>query len=951
MPGYFEGQNPRLTLSSEANLRRAQRAAIWALAARVLAKEPVSQAILPTGVGKTAVIAVLPFVLSSKRVLIVVPSKIVRRQVSREFTSLRTLKRLRVLPADTPGPRLKMLRNIVRSAAEWESLKYYDVVVTTPQCISSAYAHVAPPPAGLFDLLVVDEAHHSAAPTWNKIIDDFANTPAVLLTATPFRRDKRRLPGEIAYAYPLREAIQDRVYSPIDLIPVQRVEGESQDVTLAKAARKRLALPRHVNLGSQVVVRTDRVDDAFRLKEVYHSIGLDFPVLTGDLTNSEADIIVDNLSAGTVKGVIVVGILTEGFDLPRLKIAVYHQKHKSFAATLQFVGRLARTTDDALMQPELLAIPDDLSSETAELYHEDASWTDLLPEIADAAVAEERTVRTYLQAFSSKPKDFSLISVEPRLRVQIFELNGTMPALTRRFQELMSSPIEYHFVDEEAALAAFVTRDIIHPDWLRSTSLDTISFGLHIICVDPGQQYLFIQTSSAATTDEIIKEYALGAIPKVAPSKINAALHTYGITDYSMVGLRNKSPSAATGFSYKTVAGFSASRGLTFADQSTTSAGHLSARFVNGGSTSTIGSSLDGAKFWESTRSSLYDFRAWCNVLANKLNEPPIHTAPPSLNVSIREALTRYPQSRVLATVMPSALLEATIGGATGTRSVADCRIVCRVTPQSAVIGIALDRKLLASCRLDVRGIASDGRYGSHLDRNGRSETLATWLNEFPPTLFFANGTSAVEGTIAPIPASLASIDANSLQKWDWADVDIQRESRPPRAAYRMNILQRALNMFVERDPNAIIIVDDNAYEIADIIVIHRQAGRSVLVELIHCKWSREDISGHRIGDLSEVITQVCRSVRWCFPELLSERLKHRLNLKPERLYQGSPNECAAVLDLIASKATHLSFVQYAIQPGVAIDGFLERDNLAALATICANWCTQFDATFVLCGS
>ena len=620
MSGYFRENNALLSLSVHTKLRRPQIAATWALASRALDGTEASQAILPTGVGKTAVITALPLAIASTRVLAIVPSSIIRRQIAHEFNTFKTLKASRALPADLPRANVKVLKHGIRCLDAWDDLSGYDVIITTPQCVSSAYKGIAPPPKGFFDLLIIDEAHHAAAWTWNRLIDDLDGTPAALLTATPFRRDKKRLPGEICYVYTLAEAISDNIYSPIELITVDAITGQSKDVTLASTARGRLELPQHASVNSQLLVRTDRIDDAYRLREVYRSVGLALPVLTSRLRDREVDNLVRELTQGNVQGVIVVGVLTEGFDLPRLKIAVYHKKHKSLASTLQFVGRLARPIEGQTAKPELLAFASDLTEETAELYKEDASWPELLPKIADAAIAEERAARIYLTSFTDPPEAFSLITVEPRSQVQIFELSGNMPDLMLRFERLLDSPVQDFFTDEDRHLAAFVTRDVVHPDWLRSTALDTVAYQLHIVCVDAKLQYLFVQSATTATTADLIDKYELGDIPKVGPEKLNAALHTYDVNAYSMVGLRNRSPSAATGFSYKTVAGHSASASIAVVDHTTTSAGHVSARYLEGTATMTVGSSLDGGRLWESGRRSLYDFREWCESVAGRLN-------------------------------------------------------------------------------------------------------------------------------------------------------------------------------------------------------------------------------------------------------------------------------------------------------------------------------------------
>ncbi len=111
------------------------------------------------------------------------------------------------------------MKHRVGSVAAWEELREFDVVTGTTSCLSPALEGVAAAPVDLFDLLVVDEAHHAAAQTWAELLHGFQGTRAALLTATPFRRDRQGLPGRIAYTYPISMAIDEGVYQPIDFVP------------------------------------------------------------------------------------------------------------------------------------------------------------------------------------------------------------------------------------------------------------------------------------------------------------------------------------------------------------------------------------------------------------------------------------------------------------------------------------------------------------------------------------------------------------------------------------------------------------------------------------------------------------------------------------------------------------------------------------------------------------
>jgi superfamily II DNA or RNA helicase len=51
--------------------------------------------------------------------------------------------------------------------------------------------------------VIFDELRHLPATSGQRL----EHIPSVRLTATPVRNDEQRLPGDIAYAYPLRPAV------------------------------------------------------------------------------------------------------------------------------------------------------------------------------------------------------------------------------------------------------------------------------------------------------------------------------------------------------------------------------------------------------------------------------------------------------------------------------------------------------------------------------------------------------------------------------------------------------------------------------------------------------------------------------------------------------------------------------------------------------------------------
>lgn len=124
---------------------------------------------MPTGSGKTAVLMMAPYVLDSTKVLVVTPSQMVREQIAGEFRTLRTLVRLGVLANDVVRPEVFEMSHLY-SEEMLESLVQADVIIATPRCALTLTQDTSA--RLLFDLIVVDEAHHVPAVTWRQILQN-----------------------------------------------------------------------------------------------------------------------------------------------------------------------------------------------------------------------------------------------------------------------------------------------------------------------------------------------------------------------------------------------------------------------------------------------------------------------------------------------------------------------------------------------------------------------------------------------------------------------------------------------------------------------------------------------------------------------------------------------------------------------------------------------------------
>ena len=210
--------------------------AFWAVWSHFSCSHEPALVSLPTGAGKTALMIALSFGLKARRVLVVTPAEILRDQTADEFRSLRVFLKMEALPNDIERPKVLSNSTQLTTLQKWQDLAAFDVVTATPKTVSPAESGVSGPPKDLFDLVFIDEAHHTPANTWTALLDAFATVKCVLLTATPFRRDGRRIRAALAYHYPIGKALDAGIYRPVKYHPVTATTSKDRDRALAKAA-------------------------------------------------------------------------------------------------------------------------------------------------------------------------------------------------------------------------------------------------------------------------------------------------------------------------------------------------------------------------------------------------------------------------------------------------------------------------------------------------------------------------------------------------------------------------------------------------------------------------------------------------------------------------------------------------------------------------------------------
>jgi hypothetical protein len=399
----------------------------------------------------------------------------------------------------------------------------------------------------VFDLVLCDEAHQSPAKTWAHILKAFPKARKVLFTATPFRRDRREIPGQIVYTYPVRRAYDDGIFGNITFVPV-KLKGDTSDVAVAKQAERTFKEDKAAGLNHRLMVRTDKKSRAEELAQVYRdNTKLKLDVVHSGYSYRTIKKTVKALAAGTIDGIICVSMLGEGFDLPQLKIAAVHVPHRSLEITLQFIGRFARTNAQDIGDAKFIAVPNDIRHETDRLYREGSTWTEIVANLSEGKVSREKAVRDALERFEpptvqeEEIKDVSLYGLRPFTHVKIYETAAEID-IAAKFPFPGRFEVVYHAPSPELSATVIITRETEQPRWTEVSLFQRSEYDLFVIYYHAPAKLLFINSSRRILSlYEYIAAQFTGGVHRILPLyKVSRVLRQLQAIECFNIGMRNR---------------------------------------------------------------------------------------------------------------------------------------------------------------------------------------------------------------------------------------------------------------------------------------------------------------------------------------------------------------------------------------------------------------------------
>lgn len=337
----------------------------------------LDQAILqiPVGCGKTGLMSLLPFGISEGRVLIITPNLQIRDDVARSLDVTQEncfWGKVGALDNFEDGPFRAILDG--RNANLADCYNSHFVITNIHQLASAADRWLPQFPDNFFDLIMVDEGHHNAAQSWQRVFERFPNAKIVSLTATPFRADGQEVTGNLIYRYPFARAMQRGYIKQLRSINAAPTEiyftyqtdehrhsleevmelreeawfrngvalSRETNISIVDASIQHLDHLRQSGFNHQIVASTCSINHAREVASLYRERGFQASEISSDMRPDQREAVMRDLKSGNLDCIVQVQILGEGFDHPPLSVAAIFKPYRSLSPYVQFVGRIMR---------------------------------------------------------------------------------------------------------------------------------------------------------------------------------------------------------------------------------------------------------------------------------------------------------------------------------------------------------------------------------------------------------------------------------------------------------------------------------------------------------------------------------------------------------------------------------------------------------------------------------
>lgn len=941
-------------------LRGPQIGAVHAVHAHWSTSEEPATVVMPTGTGKTETMLSILTSIPCSKVLVVVPTDALRTQIAEKFETLGVLKSpsCNVLSASARYPIVGTLLHRPRSPREVD--EYFgrcQVIVATSSVVGRCDAVVQARIAHHCTDLFIDEAHHAEAPTWRAFRERFAARRVLQFTATPFRDDGALLEGKIIFKYSLRRAQRDGYFKPIRFLPVVEFDRRRGDEAIVARAIEQLE--GDYDRGHILMARVDSIARAKEVFELYRRYPKYRPVQlhTGIRSQTDRNQARDDILAKRSRIVVCVDMLGEGFDLPELKIAAFHDVRKSLAVTLQLAGRFTRTRTDLGDASFIANVADvNVGEELRKLYGRDPDWNLLLPDLSERLIGEQAALQEFLRGFTEFPSEIPLRAVRAASSAVAFKTDGRAwrpDQFARGIPGLDACDQVRHTVNEEKHTLVVVTARRVPLQWAEVEDVHDWEWELFVVVWLPDQRLLFVNGSSNGEYRSLAEAVGGETVELIRGQDVFRAFAGINRLRFQNVGLTEQ---LGRNVRFTGRMGAAVEVAMTDVQRRHGIKSVMAGTGYEGGAKVTVGASRKG-RIWSVRRTHIDGLIEWCQCTGRKLIDATIDPDRVLAGTLHVDRLSSRPAGYPVAVDWPEVVYHSVesawavqIGNAELTLADVSIELVEPSVDGDIMIAVVseFDR---VHVRLELYREGDNPQYrfapvGTcavtvKRGRGGRAEPLVDFFDEEPPVVWFADGASLEGNEYVRLRHEAPPFDRSKIEAWDWTGTNLTTESQGVEKN-SASVQARVIRELIGRGGYHVVFDDDGKGELADVVAVRLigtpRAPTGLHLDLFHCKYSGADAPGSRVKDLYEVCGQAQKCISWMASSVRqTDMLTHLLRRDAARTRAGAATRFelgdAEMLRSIRdmSQLLSLSARVAIVQPGLSRTN-ASRDQLALLS-------------------
>lgn len=210
------------------------------------------------------------------------------------------------------------------------------------------------------DLVIVDEAHHCGASSWQRVLGAYSEAHIIGWTATPQRLDGKGLDAvfdDMVIGPTIYQLISNghlsryRLFAPptgADLAGLKRRAGDYQiEQVEQRMSTERVLYAAVQNYqkyaeGRRAIAFCTTIKHAELVREAFCSAGIVAAAIDGTLKPGDRADLIGRFRSGNIQVLVSVELISEGFDVPACDCAILLRPTASLSVYLQQVGRALR---------------------------------------------------------------------------------------------------------------------------------------------------------------------------------------------------------------------------------------------------------------------------------------------------------------------------------------------------------------------------------------------------------------------------------------------------------------------------------------------------------------------------------------------------------------------------------------------------------------------------------